>query len=247
LVIFSERKNFEISAVRAPDPEKMAENGEICRLRETVSVVDSMYTKNKAGAEEGDAPVLKMVFDRCAEETISDEQIRRVLEPIRHRVYSGQYNAARPKPPLRLAALRPVAAAIIIVLAALVLDARFGHRRMEIPGPVIPLARIDNSTVTMTGCVTVNGSGAGGVCLTLTGIDDADISQTAVTLDDGTYDFCDLADGAYRLTAGALAGPGAEKSVYAGTFEVSGGKVRLIENGDAEIVVQGRQICLALE
>jgi len=206
-----------------------------------------MYTKNKTDAEEGDFPVLKLVFDRCAKETISDEQIFRLLEPIRQRVYAGHYRDVQAKPPLRLAVLRPVAAAIIVIVAAFVMDARFEHRRMEIPGPVIPLARITPSTYTMTGCVTVKGSGTGGIWLTLTDIDNADISKTAVTLDDGTYDFCDLIDGTYRLTVGALTDSGAEKSVYAGALGVSDGKLWLIESGDSEIIIQDQQVCLALE
>ena len=37
-------------------------------------------------------PILKQVFDRYAEESITDEQIQRILDPIIQKIRDGQFD-----------------------------------------------------------------------------------------------------------------------------------------------------------
>jgi len=217
-------------------------------MTETV-VIDEMNTIDTADQEENDIPVLKLIFDRHAEETISDEQIQRVLEPVRQRIQAGEYRTKRPDRLHRLTVtLMQIAAAIVlVVLATSVIKAQIDKRSTDIPAVSTPLTEAISDKCTLTGRVTIKGSGAGGVKLTLLVSDSMETSETTVTLNDGTYSICDVENGIYYLIAELSSATETSRIINAGTLEISNGNVMLVRGGDSEIVIDNHEVHLLLD
>jgi len=101
----------------------------------------NMHSKEKTNLEEVGIPDLKLIFDASARETISDEQVHRVLEPIRLKINADGVRAVRPRLLPRLTAtLAPVAAALVIVVAASIMQLRANPAITEIHKQNPPLA-----------------------------------------------------------------------------------------------------------
>ena len=65
-------------------------------------------------------PFLKQVFEKYAEESITEEQVRRVLEPILRMIYEGRFDKRKPRKSWIVNPLgSTIAVAILILVVAI--------------------------------------------------------------------------------------------------------------------------------
>jgi hypothetical protein len=145
---------------------------------------------------------LRLFLERCAEETVDEEQVQRVLQPVLRMIEEGRFKrrkrAVQPAKPLA------VAAVIVLTTVGII---RFGGRRealTDIAPPQVPLANV-TAAMTVTGRLMGEGSPLGGITLTLLTAD-GEIAGTAVTDEDGGYCFTGIPDGEYQISAAMVSG-----------------------------------------
>jgi len=106
-------------------PRRVAENY-LEHARQKVLKELGMNNENTLIAPGGlpDVPVLKQIFDRYVEDTISDEQLRRVLEPVLRMIDEGEFD--RPRLHRYEWLLKPLA--IVMIVVAMVVIVIFSQR-----------------------------------------------------------------------------------------------------------------------
>jgi hypothetical protein len=163
-------------------------------------------------------PVLKQIFDREAEETITDEQLRRVLAPALRYIESGALDQKkRRRADWYMKPLAMVAVVAMVFLGVLMFPgaAEFGRAAsvvpaegdtaegdtVTLPDTQLPLAGWVEP-VTVSGRVFLQDSGDGVAGAQLALVDTDGVEAAAATTDeDGAYVFRGIPDGTYRLRA----------------------------------------------
>jgi len=182
-------------------------------------------------------PALKQIFDQVAEETISEEQVQRVLAPVLARIHAGEFGRPR-----RFAWLwQPVAAVAAVALLALTVAVSQGGlkpgRYVTLPDIRIPLAAPAQEN-RLDGRVMLADEGVGGVELELVDAESMERCAAAVTAEDGSYSFRNIADGSYRLRilppAGMTVSPADATADDAGVWVTVNGERELIFGEDGE-------------
>ena len=178
--------------------------------------------------------VLKKTFDRCAAITITDEQVRRMLEPILRMIREGRFD--RPSVFSRWLQAVVVAAAAVAAVALIVAFVRCDNMRESF------MADVPNITISTVGAasyergyemfasVVLQGRNTRDAKFVVYDESGAAIIGAAVMKEDGSYRFSVIPDGDYRLVAILPAYPESERNVDIGRLIVTGGRYRLIDN-----------------
>ena len=202
-------------------------------------------TKNNAEAAE-----LKKILGRCADETISEEQVERVLRPILLRIEAGEFKPRR-KNSVKRAVFSTVAAAAVLImgiaieLTRSVPAANISTGFVIIPESRPPLASSILHRQTLYGKVTVEDKGIEGAMLELHLVGDEQIKKTTQTNQLGMFSFDEPEDGTYTLRVKAPE-MGHTEMFYAGTWIVAGGRVGLVSEGAYKVLYDGMEILLCL-
>jgi len=192
---------------RRPDVLKREEK--TIFARETVK---SVKTKNPLGLLGNPAVMntLKEIFDQHAEEVVSEERVRRVLEPVRIMISEGRFDREHKFVwPVRLSsasmmrAFVMVGASAVIMLAVIFAQGKpAGNMLMDIPNTEVSLGEANVLGNTLSGRIITEGGGVGGIVLTLVTADsNRGVFGAVVSGDDGAYCFQEIPDGTYRLKA----------------------------------------------
>ena len=143
--------------------------------------------------------IIKEIFDKYATDTITDDQVNRVLEPVLNMIREGRFD--RNKRLYLLKTLSPilsVAAAFILILTIVFTKNKAATDKTIISSPEVPLAGISDSSNLLAGRVIISGKGLGDISLQLCSIDNQMVDST-ITDTEGTFIFSAFSNGVYRL------------------------------------------------
>lgn len=145
--------------------------------------------------------VLKEIFDIFAEDTITDEQINRILAPVLKLIREGKFRKTR-RDRIAFFTLPLLSMAAVIVLIATVVISQRGvveNKRITVIEPLVPLSNFlkegDNE---LLGRAYHKNSGLEGVVLQLQDTKTGTIVST-ITNSDGQYTFSKIPDGVYKV------------------------------------------------
>jgi hypothetical protein len=158
---------------------------------------------------------LRLILERCAEDSIDEERVQRVLAPVLQMIQEGRFR--KRKRPMQPAKPLAIAAALVLTTVGI---ARFGGQRgalTESAPPPVPLGDAEAISTTLAGRLMGKSARLGGVTLALTA-EDGEVIGTATTDEDGCYCFTNIPDGAYVLT---VATPGLALEEEAATVAVT--------------------------
>jgi len=160
---------------------------------------ESELNMDSAHSDDGEL-TLKDLFDAHAEETISDEQIRRVLDPVLKMIKEGRFNRPR-----RVSWIVPLtaAAAVLVVTAAITMfrSGLINDAFVDLPDVDPPLIETIPVVKTLSGSVTFMSSGVSGVTIVLVDAESLEVVFSSITDSEGAYAFNNVPVGIYRLTA----------------------------------------------
>jgi len=205
------------------------------------------------------ASTLKHMFDRHAEETISDEQVRRVIAPVLARIKTGEFNRPHEKtiekPEDKLnrvfrllpQAVASIAAAAVVISATIFWQNGSKNILVEIPGANPPLAGKIPAVNTLIGGLTLEGQGISGVELTLIETRNMQVVGTAVTDDDGDFSFRNIKDGTYMLVALPFAYSVSGEAIEVGIWTVANGKIEPVNGVNIKDLWKGAEMILCLD
>jgi hypothetical protein len=197
-----------------------------------VKPVEIVYKTYDDGIGENPAEisVMKQLFDQYEKDTITEEQIQRVLAPVLQMIREGKFSRRR-----RFQRVRKIGAGVAVCSAAivtLVINRMPPKVLVNIPDESVPLADTTVAAGSLSGKVTLEGKGINGVVLTLVDTDSGGVTE-AVTNGDGEYAFEELPDGRYRLEveppSGMLLEGGDDSLIFAmtGQEDLKGVDIRL--------------------
>jgi hypothetical protein len=141
-----------------------------------------------------ESSTMKRIFEMQEQETISDEQVQRVLAPVLEMIRQGKFS----KRNRMWRRIRKIAVgfATCISIAAFAFVAP--QMWVDISPAEIPLVSTPFATSSLSGVVTLEGKGVNGVVLTLWNSDSG--TGTVVISDiSGGYSFDEISAGDYRL------------------------------------------------
>ncbi len=200
-----------------------------------------MYSaySGRAARNAREEPLLRQIFDRYAEETITDEQARRVFEPVGRLIREGRFHKRRRPQAARVFA--SIAAVLVVAVAmAVAAGERIEETFVLIPESEIPLAAPAFAAVPLSGRIQAGGEGVAGVSLTLFERESGAVAGTAVTDADGAYSFAARPDTAYRLEAVLPGGMAAAKR--GGAWILQGSEAELTFFAENEELWEGVEI-----
>ena len=150
---------------------------------------------------------LKRVFDQHAVDTISDEHLRRVLEPVRRAIWERRFGrpqklswSGRSAGRMLKVATDGAVVSVAMVLVQSKLVYGSGPKR-DIRNHEGPLFETPVMVNVLTGWVSFEGKGLGGIALTLVDADGMKVYANTVSGADGAYAFIGMPDGSYRMRA----------------------------------------------
>jgi len=146
-----------------------------------------------------DAGILKEMYEVHAEETISDEQARRVLKPVLAMIDEGKFD--KPRRIISIAPLATVAAVLVVaVTATLMLFSQPDNPGIEILESNPPLTDSIPARTVLPGSVTLSGKGVSGVTIILEDAYSLESVITVVTDNSGDFEFPEgVQPGLYKL------------------------------------------------
>ena len=146
-------------------------------------------------------PVLKEIFDRYAEETITDEQLQRVLAPVLKMIQDQKFKKSRWRRYSWL--MKPVVSvvAVVAIIAIVAVTQKNGvvDRDIVIQDNEVPLVARAVSMSSLAGRVCLEDNGVDGIAVSLVDTTSMKIVETAITNADGAYSFQTIPVGTYRL------------------------------------------------
>ena len=151
-----------------------------------------------------DEEAIKRMLDIHEEESICDQQVKRVLEPVIAMINEGHFDKThRPfRPYARFLALATmVAAACVIVAVSLTKSGNEGEEFLDIPNVCPPLSEAATPYRSLSGRLSLEGEDASGFVLVLADAASLVTVRTAVTDRDGEFFFTDIPDGVFKLAA----------------------------------------------
>ena len=161
--------------------------------------MNNIFTDNQLTNVSNES-ILKKIFDKYANDTITDEQISRILEPVFIMIYEGEFDRKRSKFSHFIHPILSLAAVLLIVFfVSLTQLGKARNNRVIIKEQSIPLTSTPTQTNTLKGKVISNDMEKEGVEIQL--VDSSNMTVTASTLTDseGTYEFSDIPNGLYNL------------------------------------------------
>ena len=189
--------------------------------------------------------VLKSIFDKYAEEIITDEQIERLLKPILQMIKDGRFDKTHSTVRVRrfYRAILSVAAVVALMLTVVFTQIKGKNTTtIVIADTKVPLSsfQITNS---ISGNVIMNNKGVEGVVIVLESIDES--SQPVSTTDvNGEYVIKGFSNGVYFMKVILPEGIVFENGNSEGYVEINGLKELEFNNSnilDIEIVVEMRK------
>ena len=146
-------------------------------------------------------------YDYDSDATITDEQVKRVLVPVIGMIEEGRFDRPRRhlwlRPVIQLAA---VAAVVGVVSLTSMRNGTLPDNYIDIIDDTPPLAGSIPQTSMLSGCVMIDGAGVSGVTLTLISTESMEIAATAITVEDGLFNFPNAPAGTFFLTISAQPG-----------------------------------------
>jgi hypothetical protein len=155
----------------------------------------SVRERNGEADNLAEMSAMKQILDWHMEETITEEQVQRVLAPVLEMIRQGRFSKRRRMQRIRNIALW--AATCVAAITVLLLTVADLHPWIEIPETEIPLAATPIAGGSLSGRVTFEGWGVSGVVLALEYAGGG--SATTVTDNGGKYAFDGISRGNHRL------------------------------------------------
>jgi hypothetical protein len=181
-----------------------------------------------------DSEMIRDIFEPYVEESISDEQIQRILAPVRKMILEGKFRRRR-RFPRRFAIIAAVFVVILlVVIAPLIASPVLATGLKDIVDDPIPLAGMISEGNTLSGRVMMEGTGVEGIGIVLVDIERMEPVETAISAADGSYILKRIPNGAYRLTTTLPTGV----SVMDGMEE----DIWVLVDGTAEVVFNGEEM-----
>jgi len=194
-----------------------------------------------------EAPKLKRIFDKYADQMISDEQVRRVLAPVIKMIKAGRFDTKpkqqpQPNPKKRTPwaqAFALVAATITIMIAAVFMHQNSPYNALNImpaTGATLSVAQAPGWT---TQSPTAQGRDVSAV-LRLVGTDNE--QEFSATEEVGIYTFSGIPDGTYQFVI--VLHPNAEgvQSELIGELTVEDGRAVLVVDAEQQDLWKGVEI-----
>ena len=151
-----------------------------------------------ASGEPADASVLKEIFNWYETETITDERIQRVLEPVLKMIREKKFERSRWSWLIR--PMLSVAMVITLIITVAVLKTDTGQNSNS----VVPISQAPIAVMTMdyhklSGKVLLQNKGYGGLEIALVDAQSGETIGTTTSNADGTYTISEIAGGRYKL------------------------------------------------
>ena len=194
--------------------------------------------RNKANNEELKVSVLGTVFERYATDTITNEQISRVLGPILRMIKNGEFDKKK------ILTLLPqivvsMAALLVLVVTVLFTGPKKVSASIIIPESITPLANISNYSNNISGRVLLSGKGLKDIDCQLVDISNENVI-TFKTDYEGYFSFISFPDGIYSIKVLLPEGMKIDNIGENGYIEIDG-KEEIVFSGNEraiDIVVQ---------
>ncbi len=154
--------------------------------------------------------VLKLIYDGCDEDAITDEQVWRVLEPVRDMILQGRFR----KPGFSARVVRPALAAAAAVAITAFAAYWPPAEIVAIAEEPIPLAAAPAEARSCTGRVLLEEKGLAGLRLRVADQTGARLLGETTTAEDGAFSFGGLPDIPLVLEAELPEGMETERLVY---------------------------------
>ena len=213
--------------------------------------------------------VLKETLDLHAEESIDDEQVRRVVAPVKKMIDRNMFRRRLPKKTIIVMStasalfIITVTTAIVLITATdifsqtITQNGRHGtmqnnsYTGTEITDAQPPLAahppnQMQSEARTLNGNITMSGEGIGGVTLTLVNTGAMEPTAVTVTSPNGNYTFNSIQDGRYVLLVTSPQNMETLENISAGIWQISENRIMMITSGDTQLSERGIEIWLNL-
>jgi hypothetical protein len=142
----------------------------------------------------GESYTMKQFFELQEQETISDEQVERILAPVLQMIQQGKFS----KRNRVWRRIRKIVIGSAVCVAVIALAFMAPRMWVDIPEVEIPLVSTPFSESSLSGMVKLGEKGVNDVVLTLLDIDRG-TSTAIVTVGGGNYAFDEIPTGNYRL------------------------------------------------
>lgn len=161
--------------------------------------MESDRTDNKLTIEVNQS-VLKTIFDKYAEDTVTDEQVKRILTPIIRMIFEGRFSGAiRRRTTWLPQIIVTVAAVLVFVVITTVSGRGVQSKTVLLPEVNVPLANISILN-TLSGRVVTEDKALAGVEIQLVDSTTNEVVVTTITNSNGEYSFSGLDNGKYTIT-----------------------------------------------
>lgn len=146
-------------------------------------------------------PVLKQIFDKYAEENISDERVRLILRPILRMIHEGRFDKPIRERIERIGAMVLSAAAVIVITLVIVITQRANNSKnvIIVPNTNTPLASMSNIGNVLSGQVQSESIDVEGIELQLIDTSNMEVIKYVTTDINGYYSFERFPDGIYTI------------------------------------------------
>jgi len=181
-----------------------------------------------------DAQTLKKIYEMHEEETISDEEVQRVLEPVLAMIKEGKFDTprrlyARILPLATVAAVLVVTATVTMVRSGIVNDPI-----TEIEDTRPPLFETIPVYRSISGRIVLEGESLDGVVVVIVDAERLIDIGTAITDREGVFVFNNLPNGTYRIKAALAEGMRIVDEPDSDGWIKVNGSVDLVINDDSE-------------
>jgi hypothetical protein len=188
-----------------------------------------------------DSEMIRHIFEPYVEESISDEQVQRILAPIREMILAGKFNRRRRF--LRKYAIpAAIAAFLLTIILPLATVSGFGDEIREITDNPVPLAGPVLEENTLSGRVMMEGSGVEGIAVALVDTEQMKSVGIVTSLEEGSYILTDVPDGSYRLTTILPPSMDVVSDTIENTWIIVDGTAEIIFGGEAGQELEGADI-----
>jgi hypothetical protein len=180
---------------------------------------------NRDGTTEShdDKSAMRQIFEWHENETITEEQIQRVLAPVLEMIRQGKFSKRRRMRRIRKIAVGAATCITIVAVVVLQSVAPDAWAGVDIVDAQTPLAAAPFVVGSVSGKVTLEGEGVGGVVLTLVNTGSDDFIKT-VTGRGGGYSFKEIPEGSYHLEVEPPDGTAPEDGADSFLLAVTGGE-----------------------
>jgi len=175
-------------------------------------------------------PLLKDVFDCWVDESIGEDEVSKILEPVLVRIKAGDFDFIRAHRRVKYVfgvSLVSVAALAFMVIAQLTNLTPTGHETI-IDDDIPPLSSAAKYPQLFSGRIIGENVETNNIELNLMALRDATQKYTTTINKDGTFKFRDIEDGLYKLIIKQGESSGYTQSRGAGIWFVFNGKLGLI-------------------